>query len=132
MEPQQPELRVGNPEREAVIARLNGALSDGRLDLVEYDDRVRQVYAAKTAGELAPITADLPAPLPPPAPKPSLASHFRLDSAERGWLGMAVMLTGIWLISVVASADHSTHGFWPLWPIGITGVGLLVRRITGG
>jgi hypothetical protein len=130
MEPQQPELRVGNPEREAVIAQLGAALSDGRLDLVEYDDRVRQVYAARTASELAPVTADLPAPAAPPAPKPGLATRLSLDSAERGWLGMSVFFTAIWLLSFVASDDHSTHGFWPLWPIGITGVALLVRRIT--
>ncbi len=50
-----------------MVERLTAALNEGRLELVEYDDRVRQVYAAKTAGELVPITADLPAPVPPAA-----------------------------------------------------------------
>jgi hypothetical protein len=125
-EPYEPQLRIGTPEREAVIAQLNTALIDGRLDLGEYDERVRQVYVAKTVGELAPLTADLPAPVAPGPPKPNILA--RLDPAERGWLAMATLLLTIWLIGLVAGAGP--NGFWPIWPIGITGAALLARRIT--
>ncbi|MCW2504574.1 MAG: hypothetical protein JWO79_2858 [Actinomycetia bacterium] len=123
------DLRIGNPEREAVVQRLSEALSEGRIELAEYDDRVQQVYAAKTQAELMPVTADLPAPPPPPVPPTSLASRFAPDRAERGWLGMAVMLTAIWLFTAYTSGGWA-H-FWPIWPIGFTGAGLLVRRING-
>jgi hypothetical protein len=124
-----PQLRIGNTEREAVVEQLSAALADGRLELVEYDDRVRQVYAAKTGADLVPLTADLPAPPPPPQPKPSLPSRLLQDPAVQGWLGLSVMMTAIWLISVLH--DGRAHGFWPLWVIGISGAGLLTRRITG-
>ncbi|MDQ1644989.1 MAG: hypothetical protein QOJ50_1173, partial [Cryptosporangiaceae bacterium] len=89
----------------------------------------QQVYAARTQADLVPITADLPAPPPPPALPTSLASRFALDRAERGWLGMAVMLTAIWLFTAYSSGGWA-H-FWPIWPIGFTGAGLLARRING-
>jgi hypothetical protein len=127
--PSDPSLRIGNPEREAVIAQLTAALNEGRLELVEYDDRVRQVYAARTAGELVPITADLPAPPPAAPPKPKRSLRTVLTPDELRWAGVAVILTAIWLVQVIAGGDLDY--FWPVWPIGIWGAVLLSRRITG-
>jgi len=59
-----PDIRASDSERDAVVARLNEAVGEGRLTLQEFSDRIGEVYAARTHGELAPITADLPA-LPP-------------------------------------------------------------------
>jgi hypothetical protein len=125
-----PNIRIGNPERDLVVERLTAALNEGRLELVEYDDRVRQVYAAKTAGELVPITADLPAPVPPPPPKPKRSLRTVLTLDELRWAGVSVLLLAIWLISMVASGK--TIHPWPVWPIGIWGAVLLGRRFTGG
>jgi len=69
-------LRAGNAEREQIVQRLNMAFGEGRLDLAELEERVAQAYAAKTLGDLRPLTTDLPpevgrpavAPAPPPAP----------------------------------------------------------------
>jgi hypothetical protein len=130
LEPRDPNLRIGNPERDAVVDRLNAALNEGRLELVEYDDRVRQVYAAKTAGELVPITADLPAPVPPPPPAPKRDFRALLTPDELRWAGVAIILLTIWLIQSLATRD--LNYFWPVWPIGIWGAVLLGRRITGG
>ena len=49
---------------------LRQAAGDGRIDLDELDERLEATYAAKTYGELVPITVDLPVPAgpcPPPA-----------------------------------------------------------------
>jgi len=54
-------IRAGNADRERVVAQLNAAFSEGRLDVAELDERVAAAYAAKTLGELVPLTADLPA-----------------------------------------------------------------------
>ena len=64
-------LRAGNADREQVVQRLNKAFGDGRLDLPELEERVAQAYAAKTLGELRPLTADLPPEpgMPVPAPQ---------------------------------------------------------------
>jgi len=67
-------LRAGNTEREQVVQRLNRAFGEGRLELTELEERVAQAYAAKTLGELRPLTADLPpdrgVPLPTDVPPP--------------------------------------------------------------
>jgi hypothetical protein len=47
--------------RASAAARLNEAVGDGRLTLGEFSERLDRAYAARTCGDLAPLTADLPA-----------------------------------------------------------------------
>jgi Domain of unknown function (DUF1707)/Cell wall-active antibiotics response 4TMS YvqF len=54
-------ILASDGDREAVAARLNDAVGDGRLTLEEFGERLDQAYAARTRGALAPLTADLPA-----------------------------------------------------------------------
>lgn len=54
-------IRVGDAERQAVVAALGEHVAAGRLDLGEYDERVVAAYAARTRADLAPLLADLPA-----------------------------------------------------------------------
>jgi hypothetical protein len=56
-----PEPRISDAERDAVVERLRAACGDGRLTLEEFSDRVGDVYRARTAGDLVPLTSDLPA-----------------------------------------------------------------------
>ena len=66
------ELRIGYAEREKAAADLAEHLAAGRLEPDEYTDRVGQVYAARTAGDLMPLFADLPSLRPAPAaPRPN-------------------------------------------------------------
>ena len=58
------DLRVSDAERAQVQDLLRRAHDVGQLDLTEFDERVRTVWASRTRGELARITADLPAPPP--------------------------------------------------------------------
>jgi len=53
-------LRAADADRDAAAARLGGALAVGRLTSTEYAERLDAVYAARTFGELAPLTRDLP------------------------------------------------------------------------
>ncbi|GAB3994507.1 hypothetical protein GCM10029992_09090 [Glycomyces albus] len=55
-----PNLRISNDEREAIIERLHAAAQDGRLDLAEFDQRSREVYEAKTYAEVERLLTDLP------------------------------------------------------------------------
>ena len=52
--------RVGNPERERAVEFLNSALTQGYLDIGEFDERTAAVYAARTRGELAHVLVHLP------------------------------------------------------------------------
>lgn len=66
-EPMRPDdMRVSDAERSAVQDRLRRAHDVGQLDLTEFDERAKQVWAARTRGELQRVTNDLPAPPPEP------------------------------------------------------------------
>jgi hypothetical protein len=55
------ELRASDTDRERVADALREAAGQGRIDMDELEERLEAVYAAKTYGELLPITRDLPA-----------------------------------------------------------------------
>ncbi|MEV4020571.1 DUF1707 domain-containing protein [Nonomuraea angiospora] len=52
--------RASDADRDRVAAVLSEALATGRLTSVEHADRLDVAYAAKTVGELVPLTRDLP------------------------------------------------------------------------
>ncbi|XHM95953.1 DUF1707 domain-containing protein [Peterkaempfera sp. SMS 1(5)a] len=68
------ELRASDADRERVADILRDAFADGRLDVDEHAERIEAAYAAKTLGELEPLTRDLPAHTAPHAPKPAAAA----------------------------------------------------------
>ncbi|WP_194917033.1 DUF1707 SHOCT-like domain-containing protein [Catenulispora rubra] len=54
-----PALRASDADRDRVIDTLRAAVTDGRLDPAEYDERVETALSARTFEALAPLTADL-------------------------------------------------------------------------
>ncbi|MEJ2871158.1 DUF1707 domain-containing protein [Actinomycetospora sp. OC33-EN08] len=65
-----PAVRASDADREQVAELVRRAVGDGRLTMVEGDERQRAAYAATFRHELAPVTADLeatPGPAAPPA-----------------------------------------------------------------
>ena len=58
---QDPNLRASDADREATADRLRQHHIDGRLDQDEFQARLNRCFAAKTVGELAELTRDLPA-----------------------------------------------------------------------
>ncbi len=63
-------MRASDADREKVARVLQQAHGEGRLDLHELDERLAAVYAAKTYGELVPLTSDLGVPAPSVMPVP--------------------------------------------------------------
>lgn len=57
--PSSPALRASDADRDRVIELLHSAIADGRLDPVEFDERLDAALAARTIDALAPLTADL-------------------------------------------------------------------------
>ena len=126
-------VRASDSDREAVAERLRAALGEGRLDLAEYDERVRAAYAARTLGELAPLTSDLPEPAPvPPGPEVVKRDEGRAKLVKewRDWAGTSFVLVGIW--AVVSIAAGELKFFWPIFPMGIWAVILVVGMLFGG
>jgi hypothetical protein len=64
-------MRAADADRERAVDVLKAAFAEGRLTKDECEMRTAQVYAARTYGDLAALTADLPAgplgTLPPDA-----------------------------------------------------------------
>lgn len=58
--PDRPEQRLSNAEREEAIAYLSEAQIEGRLTLAEYEQRAASARNAVTRGDLVPLFADLP------------------------------------------------------------------------
>ncbi|MEU7828730.1 MULTISPECIES: DUF1707 domain-containing protein [unclassified Nonomuraea] len=54
------DLRIGDAEREQTMADLREHFAQGRLDREELDQRLDRTLGARTARDLAQITADLP------------------------------------------------------------------------
>ncbi|MCW6007139.1 DUF1707 domain-containing protein [Micromonospora sp. CPCC 205371] len=52
--------RVADADRDRVVLRLQAAIAEGRLTLDEYDERVRQTYAARRFADFEAILGDLP------------------------------------------------------------------------
>src|SRR3954467_7422842 len=55
-------MRAADADRHHIADQLKAALDEGRLSLGEYDERVRDAYAARTYAELLHLVADLPKP----------------------------------------------------------------------
>jgi hypothetical protein len=138
--PPDPDQRAADVDRQAVAAALGRHLSDGRLTVEEYDERLVRAYAARTYGELGALLADLPAgaaarPAATPAPSPvgarrsgCAAGHGSARSAWAAWLTTALVVTTIWLAISLTGGGHPS---WPVWVIGPWGAVLLARTLTG-
>ena len=55
-----PDLRSSHEDRDRVVDVLRVAAGDGRLSAEELDARLESAHSARTLGELAELTADLP------------------------------------------------------------------------
>jgi hypothetical protein len=89
-----PELRASHEDRDRVVEMLRVAAGDGRLTADELDERLEVAMTARTYGELAALTRDLPsapgtaAAVPAQPPKELVRIDCRTGSAKRDgrWL----------------------------------------------
>jgi hypothetical protein len=72
------QLRAADTDRDAVAERLATALSQGRLQVDEYHQRLEHAYAARTYADLDRLVADLPVPSRPGAVSPQRTSPKRV------------------------------------------------------
>ena len=57
--PDPPVYRASDADRDQIVQLLSQALSEGQLDVHEFDQRTKAVYTAKTHAELETVTRDL-------------------------------------------------------------------------
>jgi Domain of unknown function (DUF1707) len=139
-------MRAANADRERVVEQLNTAFAEGRLDVGELDERVAAAYAAKTMGELKPLTVDLPAAgsvarrtssAPPQHVAGAEVAHKdeRKESrvAVAGMTGVFVLNVAIW--GVISLAAGNLIYFWPVWiliPVAIAMIRMVAVHAGGG
>ena len=132
-------VRVSDAERERTARPLLAAHGEGRLTLVEYDERVRAAHGAVVHDDLAPLLADLPArpsrpapgdrregpsfpfPVPPGMPRPGGRGEVA------AWAAASVVNVVIWLV-VSLGAGVAVYPWW-IWVAGPWGLAMLVGRM---
>jgi hypothetical protein len=141
---EQSAMRASHADREQVVARLNTAFAEGRLDVHELDERVAAAYGARTLGELVPLTADLPAsyqppPVPaprpqparPPAPRPMLpAEPSAIDWTPVGGAS-ALLAVNVLIWGIISLSTWELIYFWPIWtaiPLVLAVIGTAASR----
>jgi hypothetical protein len=97
-------LRISDADRHRVAELLREAAGEGRLDIDELDERLEGAYAAKTYGDLVPLTADLPLG----------AQHHPLsETPSAGLPGVPAIRYDT---SVAIMAGTSRKGLWEVGP----------------
>jgi hypothetical protein len=113
-----PDLRASDDDRERVATELREHYAQGRLGQDELSERLEAVYAARTAGELESLRADLPALRPGSRPRRADLTRELLQQTG-GALVPFLVCTVIWLFS------GASGSFWPAWTLLIAFVPLL-------
>ncbi|PRY00731.1 DUF1707 SHOCT-like domain-containing protein [Allonocardiopsis opalescens] len=99
--PERARLRVSDSDRESVAEQLREAAGDGRITLEELDERLTATYAARTYGDLVPITDDLPGDPELSDPALSMPDGRDLapaDTVEVHAVGTTARRTGAWRV----------------------------------
>ena len=115
-------IRLSDAEREAAAADLGEHFAQGRLTSDEHAERLGQVWAAKTRGEIAPIFRDLPSPYAGVAsPTPAAARDDRYWNAglrpfRRGVPApLLVVLALLIVLTVIVRFPFFLIGFGIFW-----------------
>jgi hypothetical protein len=107
-DPQLPELRASDADREHAVDALRRGASEGRLTVDELEQRITTVYAAHTRNELERLIADVsPEPLGQDAAvaTPGKGGNLTVKEGPGG---------DRWVISIMGG--HDKHGRWRLAP----------------
>jgi hypothetical protein len=127
--PRDPEIRVSDADREAVVAALTEHHAVGRLCLAELEERAGAAYRAVFGADLDRLLSDLPQP--PPTPQIVRNGSRRSDGKRSSaWAATALICLVVWAATSLGRGELSY--FWPVWVIGPWGLTMLSRWFVGG
>ncbi|MYW46531.1 DUF1707 domain-containing protein [Streptomyces sp. SID161] len=101
------DLRASDADRERVAEVLRDAVAEGRLDMEEFEERLEAAYTARTYGELAPLTRDLPG-----AAAPVPVSFVKEPVRGEGWAGRVTGGGGSSTGAVAILSGFERKGRW--------------------
>jgi hypothetical protein len=113
-------IRLSDAEREAAAADLGEHFAQGRLTADEHAERLEQVWAAKTRGEIAPIFRDLPSPYSAVAAGPVAREDRYWNAGLRPFrrgvpAPLLVVLAVLIVLSAIAHFPFILLGFAVFW-----------------
>jgi hypothetical protein len=133
-------MRAGDQDRDSTISVLREAFAEGRLSNDEFQQRLGQAQSARTFGELAVITKDLPTlpvtATPAPAPVASGAADVAVVEPDHtvrngwaSWLGVSLLVNVIWAATWISSGGSAPY-YWPIWVMGPWGAAMLIATLS--
>ena len=115
-EPVRPEdLRVSDAERQSVADRLRVAQEVGQLDIHEFDERVRSVWAAPARRPARQVFSDT-------------GGGITMRILAIIWAASLAVNVVVW--GLVSATNHDAVYPWPIW-LAPAGVVLLVLYVAG-
>jgi hypothetical protein len=125
--PHDPTVRVSDAERDATADLLRRHCAAGRLSAEELEERLEHAFAARTAGDLEAVKADLPRDAGRSPAERAERRRRRFRAELRTYARINLVLIAIWALA-------GFGGFWPAWVILGWGTALVLksRHRTGG
>lgn len=113
-------VRASDAEREQMATILRAAMTEGRLDLAEGEERLARAYAATYRDELRGLVTDLPdggRRALAATPEARAFARAALRRHAGGVIVVGAILVGLWVLSGVGF-------FWPIIPLAFLFFGL--------
>ncbi len=88
---------MSDQERDAAAAEIREHYAAGRLTSGEFEERLQTTLSARTRGELAAVSTDLPAL--PPEPPSSWQVALQTGREAGGWLGITALAVAGWALT---------------------------------
>lgn len=108
------QLRISDADREAAARELGEHYAMGRITTEEHNERLEQIWAARTAADLRPVFRDLPRQQTPQAPRaPRPASSPTPSGGPWGRMPHVPFLFKV-LVGIVIVAIAINHWFFLL------------------
>jgi uncharacterized membrane protein YccC len=110
---------VADSDRAAAAEEVRKHYDSGRLTLDEFEQRLAEVHAARTRGDLEHAFRQLPRSEPP----------VSLRLRDRRWSSLAIQYALVNLVCILVWLFSGAQGdFWPKWVLLVTLVMYLRRR----
>jgi DUF1707 SHOCT-like domain len=121
MAPSDDNVRIGTSEREDAVRALAEHMTEGRLDVSEYDQRCALAASARTRAELAAIFDDLPDPNPVsrivhPVPVPATPQGSPLVEKDRNNTKAIIIGFVVFSIAAIVTVTAILGEWWALIP----------------
>ncbi len=104
-----PNMRIGDAERNQIAEQLSKHYSDGRLDAAEFQERLDKAMSAKTRSDLSGLLADLPSLQTPEQAAGSKPQPYRRPRVIRT---VIFVLIAFWALSFFAASTHFLFFGW--------------------